>query len=56
MCISNSTGEQNKLPLKSKLGMGSIRENYKEFIKNNELTLKPQQRFRSKKQCMYWRG
>ena len=56
MCIGNSTGKQNKVSLKSKLDVGSIRENYKEFVKNNKLTLKPQQRLRGKKQCMYWGG
>ena len=56
MCIGNSTGKQNKVSLKSKLDVGSIRENYKEFVKNNKLTLKPQQRLRAKKQCMYWGG
>ena len=29
--------------------MSSLRENYEEFIKNNNLTLKSQQRFGSKK-------
>ena len=30
--------------------MESLRKNYKEFIKNNKLMLKPQQKFRTEKQ------
>ena len=38
---------------KNKLNVDSLRENHKEFIKNNKLVLQSQQRFRSKKHNVF---
>ena len=38
---------------KNKVGVDSLRENHKEFIKNNKLILKSQQKFRSKKHNVF---
>ena len=43
----------NKLPRKKKLDVDRLRENYKEFIKNNKLIIKSQQRFRSEKHDVF---
>ena len=40
MSGSNSTWKWNKLTRKNKLDMNCLKENHKEFIKNNRLMLK----------------
>ena len=42
----------NKLE-KNKVDVDSLRENYKDFIKNNKLILKSQWKFRSKKHTVF---
>ena len=46
-----ATRLENKIthPEKNKDNIDSLKENHKEFIKNNKLILKSQQRFKSKK-------
>ena len=38
---------------KNRLDVNSLGKNHKEFIKNNKLILKPEQRFRSKKHNVF---
>ena len=45
-CASNSTWKLNNPARKSKLDVYSLGKNYEEFIKNNKLILKSQQRLR----------
>ena len=45
---SQLESKRNQLE-KNEVDVDSYREDHKEFIKNNELILKPQQRFRSMK-------
>ena len=41
---------------KDKVDATSLRENHKEFMKNNKLILNSQQRFRSERRSIYWRS
>ena len=53
-----ATQLENKITYleKNKVNVNSLKKNHKEFMKNNKLILKSQQRFRSEKQCIYWRS
>ena len=46
---NNHTTKNWQVIRKNKPAVDSLRENHKEFIKNNKLILKSQQRFRSEK-------
>ena len=54
LCLE-ATQLENKINQleKNKLAVDSLGENHKEFTKTNTLLLKSQQRFRSKKKCIY---
>ena len=41
---------------KDKVDVDSLKEHQKEFIKNNKLILKTQQRYKRERQCFYWRN
>ena len=46
---------ENKItrPEKDKLNVDNLKEHHKEFVKNNNLILKPQQQLRKKKKCVH---
>ena len=49
MFRNNSTWKQLNQLEENKLAVDSLKEKHKEFIENNKIILKSQQRFRSKK-------
>ena len=55
-CLEATQVDNTLYLRKNIINIDSLEKNHKEFTRNNKSILKTQQRFRSERQCFYWRN